>query len=79
MALAGGLLDDLAVFFDVVQALADLDQPDVLVALDAGAVNRGRAAFAVVALAVPAVKMKMTFSLVLVKKVSKSTRVIAVL
>jgi len=52
MALAGSLLDDHAVFIDVVQALADLDQPDVLVALDAGAVNRGRAAFAVVALAV---------------------------
>ncbi len=52
MALAGGLLDDHAVFFDVVQALADLDQPDVLVALDAGAVNRSCSAFAVVALAV---------------------------
>ena len=38
------------------QALADLDQPDILVALDAGAVNRGRAAFAVVAPAVLAVE-----------------------
>ena len=54
MALAGSLLDDHAVFIDVVQALADLDQPDALEALDGCAVNAGLAAFAVVALAVPA-------------------------
>ena len=52
MGFAGGLLKDLGVFLDVVQALADLDQSDILVALNAGAVHRGRAALAVVALAV---------------------------
>ena len=52
--LAGGLFENLVILFDVVQALADLDQPDALEAGDAGAVNAGRAALAVVALAVPA-------------------------
>ena len=54
MVFAGGFLQNLGVLFDVVEAFADLDQPDVLVALDRGAVNRRPAALAVVALAVPA-------------------------
>jgi len=54
VVLAGGFFEDLVILFDVVQALADLDQPDAFEAGDAGAVNAGRAALAVVALAVPA-------------------------
>jgi hypothetical protein len=49
---AGGLFKNLAVLFDVVQALADLDEAEAFKALDVGAVNAGRPALAVVALAV---------------------------
>ena len=56
MVFSGSLLQHLGVLFDVVEAFANLDQPDLFESLDGGAVDRCCAAFAVVALAVPAVK-----------------------
>jgi len=54
--LAGGLLGDHLVLFDVAKVLSDLDQPDLFVARQVGANHLGAAALAVVALAVPAVE-----------------------
>ena len=53
---AGGLLQNAAVLVDVVQVLADLNEPGIFVAFEVGAVDLRAAALAVVALAVPAVE-----------------------
>jgi len=52
VALTGGLFHSHFVFHDVVQALADLDEPDAFVARNAGAQDPRLAALAVIALAV---------------------------
>ena len=56
MAFASCFFDHQMVFFNVVQAFADLDQPNVFEALDAGPINCGCAALSVVALAVPTIE-----------------------
>ena len=56
MAFASCLFKNAAVLVNVAKVLSDLDEPDVLVAGDVGAVHLGIAALAVVALSVPAVE-----------------------
>ena len=56
MLFAGGLLQDAGVFVDVAKVLSDLNQPDFFVSGKVGADHLRAAAFAIVALPVPAVE-----------------------
>ena len=56
MEFSGSLLKDASALFDVAKVLSDLDESDLFVACEVGAVNSGVSAFPIVALAVSAVE-----------------------
>ena len=53
MSFPGCFFKHLVVFLDIMKPLADFDEPDIFVAFDIGPVNPCRAAFAIVAFAIP--------------------------
>ena len=56
MVFSGCLLEDAAFFVNVAKVLTDLDESDLFVACEVGAVNSGVSALTIVALAVPSVE-----------------------